>query len=100
MEQANQGTGRMVKRWLLIVGVFIVTQIVFILLDGTGYEPKINDSDNLFASMARSILDSKLFTEWISIYSYPFFNLFLTVFVTAIIIQAVCDIVLHRNSNE
>lgn len=80
------------KRWIIIIGIFLIVQLIFILIDGTFLEPKINDSSNLILSIARWILDSKLFTEWISLYSFPFFNLFMTIHIIAILIPAVKDI--------
>lgn len=80
------------KRWIIIIGIFLIVQLIFILIDGTFLEPNINDSGNLILSIARWILDSKLFTEWISPYSFPFFNLFMTIHIIAILIPAVKDI--------
>ena len=81
------------KRWIIIVGIFLLVQFTFILIDGTFLEPNINDSGNLISRIARWILDSKLFTEWITPYSYPFLNLFTTIHVIAILIPAVKDFI-------
>lgn len=81
------------KRWMKTIGIFLIVQLICIAIDGTFLEPKINDSGNLFARLGRWILDSKLFTEWITPYSYPFFNLCMTIHVIAIMIQAVQDII-------
>lgn len=79
------------KRWLIIIVIFVVIQLILFAVDGTVLEPRINDSGNLIARLGRWILDSRLFTEWISPYSYPFFNMFMTVQVIAILILAVQD---------
>ncbi|TQR20522.1 YfzA family protein [Psychrobacillus vulpis] len=81
------------KRWMITIGIFLIVQLIFIAVDGTFLEPNINDSGNLFARIARWILDLKLFTEWITPYSFPFFNMFMTIHVIAILIQAVHDII-------
>lgn len=81
-----------VKRWIITIGIFLIVQFIFIAVDGTFLQPNINDSENLFARIARGILDSKLFTEWIAPYSFPFFNMIMTIHVIAILIQAVHDI--------
>lgn len=80
------------KRWIITIGLFLTLQLIFYFVDGTFLEPNINDSDNLFAKMGRWILDSKLFTEWVTPYSSPFFNMFMTIHVIVIMIQAVEDI--------
>ncbi|ADU32083.1 YfzA family protein [Evansella cellulosilytica] len=79
------------KRWMLILGIFVIVQVIFFAVDGTSLEPNINDSGNLFARTGRWILDLKLFTEWITPYSYPFFNMFMSLHVITILIQAVHD---------
>ncbi|UJL46306.1 hypothetical protein KFZ58_18465 [Virgibacillus sp. NKC19-16] len=89
---ATEKTPNPAKRWSITIGIFIIVQLIFIAIDGTFLEPNINDSDNFVASLGRSILGSKLFTEWISPYSYPLFNLWMTLHVIAILGQAVQDI--------
>ncbi|MBW8351174.1 YfzA family protein [Bacillus sp. IITD106] len=91
------------KRWTITIGIFLIVQLIFIAVDGTFLEPNINDSDNLFARTGRWILDSKLFTEWITPYSFPFFNMFMTIHVIALLIQAVQDVIssmLPKNKKE
>ncbi|HLR67692.1 MAG TPA: YfzA family protein [Virgibacillus sp.] len=77
------------KRWVITIGIFLIVQLIFIAVDGTFLEPNINDSDNLFARIGRWILESRLFTEWIAPYSFPFFNMAMTIHVIAILLQAV-----------
>ncbi len=91
------------RRWIIIISVFIILQVYFMLVDGTGYEPRINDSNNFLFETFRAILNSKLFTKWITFYSYPFFNLTTALFIVAIIFQAIHDIYTMtkmRESNE
>lgn len=89
MENPKQ-TSR-VKRWLITIGIFLIVQLIFIAVDGTSLEPNINDGGSLLARTGRAVLESRLFTEWITPYSFAFFNLFITVQVIAILIQAVMD---------
>ncbi|MEH6942985.1 YfzA family protein [Bacillus sp. JJ722] len=88
------------KRWMIIIGIFLIVQMIFIAVDGTFLEPNINDSNNLIPRIVRWILDSKLFTEWITPYSFPFFNMVMTVHVIAILIQAVHDIISSMSSKK
>lgn len=80
------------KRWALIIGIFVLVQMIFFAIDETFLEPNINDSGLLYARIIRKILGSALFTEWITPYSYPFFNFAMTVHVIAILLQAGVDI--------
>ncbi|UNK17911.1 YfzA family protein [Paenibacillus sp. N3/727] len=77
-----------IRSWVITLGVFLIVQLIFIAVDGTSLEPNINDSGNLWGR----ILQSELFTEWITPYSFPFFNLCTVVCVIAILAKAVTDI--------
>lgn len=88
------------KRWVLTIGVFLIVQLIFSAIDGTLLEPNINDSGNLFGRIARWILDLTLFTKWMAPYSFPFFNLVTTVYVIAILIQAIHDIIQRGFENR
>lgn len=92
MTDTDKRNNSVKKRWMIIIGMFLIIQLIFISIDGTFLEPRINDSDKLFAIMGRWILDSKIFTEWITAYSFPFFNMFLTIHIIAILMSAVKDI--------
>jgi len=83
---------KLAKRWILSISLFLIAQFIFFLVDGTGFEPNINDSQRLFARAGRWILDSKLFNEWFALYTFPFFNLCLAVHIMALLIQAGQDI--------
>jgi len=80
-------------------GIFMIVQLTFVV-DGTFLEPNINDSDNLVARLGGWILGSKLFTEWINPYAYPLFNLWVTIHVIAILIQAVQETVSRDFANK
>ncbi|MCM3224216.1 YfzA family protein [Terribacillus saccharophilus] len=82
-----------IRRWITYLGIFLLVQVIFILVDGTSLEPNINDSSNFIPRTFRSILDSSLFTEWITPYSYPFFNMVMTVQIIALLIVAITEIV-------
>lgn len=89
----NADESNLLKRWIITIGIFLIVQLIFIAVDGTALEPNMNDSNNLVARMGRWILDSRLFTEWITPYSFPFFNMFITIHVIAILIAALGNII-------
>ncbi|WP_010274378.1 YfzA family protein [Paenibacillus senegalensis] len=89
-----------VNRLMISIGIFLVVQLIFMLIDGTPLEPNINDSGNLLPRIARGILDSKLFTEWITPYSFSFFNLCMTIHLAVILIQIVWEIKLSATSKK
>jgi len=88
------------KRWIIALGIFLIVHLIFIAVDGTSLQPNINDSDKLLTRIGRWVLDSKLFTEWITPYSFPFFNMFMTIHVIAILIAAVLDIISSKFSKK
>lgn len=90
-EKADESN--LLKRWIITIGIFLIVQLIFSAVDGTALEPNMNDSNNLVARMERWILDSRLFTEWITPYSFPFFNMFITIHVIAILIAALGNII-------
>ncbi|GGP13039.1 YfzA family protein [Oceanobacillus neutriphilus] len=57
------------KQTIITIGGCILAQIIFMFLDGTGWEPRVRDTD-----LINRILNAKLFTEYFHFYSYPFFN--------------------------
>ena len=77
-----------IRSWIITLGVFFIVQLVFIIVDGTSLEPNINDSGNI----AGRVLESGLFTKWITPYDFPFFNMATMVFVIAIFAKAVTAI--------
>ena len=77
-----------IKSWLILIAVFIIVQLLFIAIDGTEFEPNINDSGNITGR----ILDSTLFTEWFTPYDFPFFNMATAIFAIAILGKTGTDI--------
>lgn len=88
------------KRWLITLGLFLIIQLLLIAIDGTVLEPNLNDSGNVISRIGTYILEARLFTEWITPYSFPFFNLVVTIQVIAILIQALQDMINLRMSKK
>ncbi|SMF85038.1 YfzA-like protein [Paenibacillus uliginis N3/975] len=80
---------KQIKSWMITLGAFLLMHIYFIAVDGTSWVPKMNDSGNLGNRFFQWILQGDLFTEWITPYSYPFFNLVTVISTVAVLIAAV-----------
>ncbi|PAD38993.1 YfzA family protein [Terribacillus sp. 7520-G] len=93
-------TLHLARRWITYLVIFLLVQLVFFLVDGTSWEPNINDGDSFLLRMFRSILDSALFTEWIAPYSYPYFNMVMTVHILALLVVAIADVNRILNSKK
>ncbi|GIN74547.1 hypothetical protein J14TS2_50220 [Bacillus sp. J14TS2] len=86
-EETEAIRGKILKDRLIGLSIFIVAQIIFNLLDGTGWEPNVRDTD-----INNRILNAKLFTEYFHLYSYPFFNFVTFVFLIAIFLNVLADV--------
>ncbi|WP_040983202.1 YfzA family protein [Oceanobacillus jeddahense] len=80
-------SNKKLKETVVTVGILILVQIIFILLDGTGWEPNVRDTDFI-----NNILNAKLFTEYFHFYSYPFFNFVTFLQLVAVIICVLAEI--------
>lgn len=62
--------------WVSSIGVFLLSQIIFITFEATGWIPNLKDIDG---TLFGRITESSIFREWFSFYETTYFNL-LTVF--------------------
>ena len=83
----------MKKKWFTTLIIFIAVQLVFFIIDGTRFEPKLNDSGNIMSRYAHLITESKLVTERFTIYSYPYFNFVTIVFIVIVMINLLYDFI-------
>ena len=64
------------RTWVSCIGVFLLSQMIFIICEATGWIPNYRDIDG---TLFGRITESSLFREWFTFYETPQFNL-LTVF--------------------
>lgn len=64
------------KYWVSAIGVFLLSQIIFITSGATGWLPNYREIDG---TLFGRITESAIFTEWFTFYETPQLNL-LTVF--------------------
>lgn len=60
------------KPWVASIGVFLLSQIIFITFEVTGWAPNYKDIDG---TVFGKIIESTFFNEWFSFYTKPHFNL-------------------------
>ena len=60
------------RSWIIPLVTFIVLQLILILIDISPWTPNFRDLDGRIFGR---ILNSQFFTEWITFYSIPEFNL-------------------------
>ncbi|WP_051189157.1 YfzA family protein [Halalkalibacillus halophilus] len=78
------------KKWLYTISIFILLQFIFILIDGTFLEP----SPNRIGNFASRIVETKLFSEWLTLYENPIFKIITVLGVLHIIFTGMKDLFL------
>lgn len=61
---------RLLKKWLLHFGGFIILNMLFLIFDGTSFIKSFN-----FGDFGYKVYHSAFFVKWLHVYSYPLFNL-------------------------
>ena len=89
------------RTWVASIGVFILSQIIFITFEVTGWSPNYREIDG---TLFGKITESSIFDKWFSFYETSHFNL-ITVFfgITLLvpgIIGAIKNIFFTRSSGN
>ena len=60
------------RTWVSFIGVFLLSQIIFIICEATGWIPNYRDIDG---TLFGRITESSIFREWFTFYETPNSNL-------------------------
>lgn len=83
------------RRLFITVGLFLIMQIVFIVIDGTFLEPNLNKVGTFVSNIA----EIKVF-EWIVIYDNPVFKFITVIAVLHIMYLLIKTIILRLKEKE
>ncbi|WP_427109016.1 YfzA family protein [Lysinibacillus xylanilyticus] len=87
------------KSWVSLIGSFLLSQLIFITFEVTGWIPNLKDIDG---TLFGRIGESSIFNEWFSFYDTLHFNLFTVFFGLVLlvpgIINAIIDIFFTKTS--
>lgn len=84
------------RRMIIVVGWFLLMQIIFIVIDGTFLEPNLNKMGNFASELAIN----EFFETWFFLYDNPIFKLVTTVALLHIIYVLIKTIILgFKESN-
>lgn len=83
-----------VKRWFITLSLFFSGQFVFLLIDGTFLEPKLNKMGNFM----KDVCGEKL--EWFTIYHNPFLKFVTLLFIIHMIYMLIKDIIISLRSRH
>ena len=71
--------------WVSSIGVFLLSQIIFMVFDATGWNPTYRELKGVFKKLA----ESPLFTEWFTFYSLPHSNMLTVFFAIAFLVPGI-----------
>ncbi|MGE8005655.1 YfzA family protein [Lysinibacillus sp. NPDC093216] len=86
------------KTWVSSIGVFLLSQIIFITCEATGWIPNYRDIGGTFIGR---ITETSIFKEWFTFYETPNFNLltiFFGIFLVFGIIEAIKSVFSPRST--
>ena len=86
--------GNRLKKWLITLSLFLLSIIVFINIDGTILEPRLNQMGNFM----KNVVGEKL--EWFTLYHNPFLKFVTILFALHIILMAIEDIVVFFKNRQ
>ena len=65
------------KYWVSSIGVFLLSQIIFITFEATGWIPNYREING---TIFGTITEAPFFKEWFTFYETPYFNLIIVFF--------------------
>jgi len=68
----QNATSFLKKNWVSSIGVFLLSQIIFITFEATGWMPNYRDFGG---TIVGRIIESPIFSEWFAFYEKPYLNL-------------------------
>lgn len=77
----KKGFANELRRLIITVGLFLVMQLIFIVIDGTFLEPNFNRMGNFASGLAKN----DFFKNWFILYDNPIFKLITAVAILHII---------------
>ena len=74
------------RTWFISIGVFIIVQILFLLMEKTGWIPKYRDIDG---KLLGKLTELSLFKQWFQIYDTQWFNILTLIFALAVLLELI-----------
>ncbi|MFB7157236.1 YfzA family protein [Lysinibacillus sp. NPDC056232] len=79
------------KSWVVLICSFLLSQILFITFEVTGWIPNLKDIDGtLFGRIA----ESSIFNEWFAFYDTIHFNLFTVFFGIVLLVPGIINAII------
>ena len=80
------------RAWVSSIGVFLLSQIIFIIWQITGWMPNFREIDG---TIFGKITESSFFKDWFTFYEIPWFNLVTFLFAIAFLVPGVIGAVIN-----
>jgi len=84
------------RRLIITVGLFLILQFIFVIIDGTFLEPNFNRIGNFASGLA----DAKFFKIWSFLYDNPIFRLITPIAILHIIYVLIKTIIIGLRENN
>ncbi len=91
-KKIDRGNG--LKKWVITLSLFFSSIVVFINIDGTILEPRLNQMGNFM----KNVVGDKL--EWFTLYHNPFLKFVTILFALHIIVMGIEDIVVFLKNRQ
>lgn len=85
------------RQWFLAILSFAILQCIFILMELTGWVPRLREIDG---KLFEKITDLALFNGWFSFYETPYFNEFTVFSGVIVLIQVLIEAVKYPFSKK
>lgn len=79
------------RSWFSSIGVFVISQILFIIFERTGWNPGYRE---ITSKLINQILDSTWFQKWFTFYEEPFANLITLLFLVTCFIPGIIGLLI------
>ena len=90
-DRQKKGGFMLLNWWISFICIFVVFMIVFFIVDGTIFEPNLNDSDNVAGKAADWLEETELFNVWFTPFNFPWFNLVTLLYIVFLLVSAIVD---------
>lgn len=78
------------RPWFVSIGVFIIAQMLFMLMETTGWIPKHRDLDGQFVgNLLDKLTELSFFKQWFQIYDTQWFNISTLFFALFVVIELI-----------
>lgn len=92
----KKGFANELRRLMITIGLFLIMQLIFIVIDGTFLEPNLNRMGNF----ATGIAESNFFEKWFVLYDNPIFKLITAIAILHILYVLIKTVIIELKEKD